>query len=153
MIDKIPDKRKDGKSRFRELVSYCKDPPAQAAHMLGKIYCIDDPDTKAQLTNIVKKITIAYNGDPRLKELIADSAVYSILSRRGLDTGEMPGALAHVAELPELKEPEGISKLGIAVDEVAEGILHNIERTVKNVDCRPLVAAEGKRKGREFWRN
>ncbi len=33
MIGKIPDKRKDGKSSFRELVSYCKDAPAQAAHV------------------------------------------------------------------------------------------------------------------------
>lgn len=102
--------------------------------MLGKLYGIDDPDTKTQLTTIVKKITIAYNGDPLLKELIAESAVYSILSRCGLDTGEMPESFASMAEIPALKEPEQISELGIAVGEVAEGILLNIEGTVKNVD-------------------
>lgn len=99
--------------------------------MLGRTYGFDDPDTKKQLTSIVKKITLNYTNDPQTKELISDSVVHCVLSRCSLDAGDSAKSFEN---LPTIATPEEVSELGIAIGEISEGILRNIERTVKSVD-------------------
>jgi predicted dehydrogenase len=49
---------------------------------LSAIYGVDDPDMQAQLTSIVKRLTVVYAGsDESYKNLVANSAVYCIMSR------------------------------------------------------------------------
>ncbi len=60
----------------------------QAPHVrkaLAAIYGVDDPNMEAQLTGIVKRLTAGYAGsDEGYKDLVANSAVYCIMSRCGL---------------------------------------------------------------------
>lgn len=112
-------------------------PPVK--QMLARTYGIDAPDMAKQLTIIAKKLAAEYTDDvksAKLAKLISESIVYTTLLRCSLETNQtknfdVSGAFATV---PDYTTPEEISELGIAVSELSEGILRNIERTVKNYD-------------------
>ena len=104
--------------------------------MLARTYGIDDADMAAQLAIIAKKLAVEYTDDlksAKLAKLISESIVYTTLSRCSLETKKFDVSEAF-ATVPDFTTPEEISELGIAVGELSEGILRNIERTVKNYD-------------------
>jgi hypothetical protein len=112
--------------------------PEHAEHVrkrLAMAYGIDDPDMKAQLTGIVKRMTVDYIGGGEYKNLVADSAVYCIMSRCGFKTdGLRKDAEETFSGISIYDTDEKILELGLATVELSEKILRNIERTVRAYD-------------------
>ena len=92
--------------------------------MLAAVYGLDDPDMKAQITGIVKRMTAnRAETDEGYKDLVADSAVYSIMSRCGLETGCFAEEFSSISRYGT---DEKVLELGLAAVELSEKILMNI---------------------------
>jgi hypothetical protein len=112
---------------------------------LGMAYGIDDPDMRAQITEIVKRQMSGYaDRDEGFKDFVADSAVYSIMSRCGLETGDFKEEFSNISRYDT---DEKVLELGLASVDLSEKILRNIENVVRRYDTWKAQKHRGKMKG------
>jgi hypothetical protein len=84
---------------------------------------------KEYLTSLVSDLTADYGGpDENYPGLVAATALYTILSRCGIDAGDMDGDFEGIAGYDSA---EAVTELGSAASDISEQILCQIEAAVK----------------------
>jgi hypothetical protein len=98
--------------------------------------CPDQGDLKTRILELSKNLAEAHSTDTpeegeKTREILASSIGYIVLSRCGLDAGELVG---NFKDVPHVSDLVDIAGLGEATGELAKDVLSRIEKTVKHYE-------------------